>query len=90
MWGDLDELVQVMKDDSGISRLAIGSAVSLTVGYVLWTVRAGYFITTLIAQVPAWRVVDPLPILTSLDGEDDADGESLQSIIQAEWQAQDE
>ncbi len=89
MWGDLDELVQVLQEDGGVNRLAIGSAVGittgLTVGYVLWTVRAGYVLTTLIAQVPAWRVVDPLPILTSLDGQSEGDGESLQTIIQTSW-----
>ncbi len=87
MWGDLDELAEAIKGDSSIHRLAFGSAVGittgLTVGYVLWTVRAGYVLTTLIAQVPAWRVVDPLPILDSLDGQSEiGDEESLQTIIQ--------
>ena len=63
---------------------AVGLTTGLTVGYVLWTVRAGYLLTGLIAQVPAWRFVDPLPILNSLDNErGPGDGESLASIVQS-------
>ena len=56
----------------------------LTVGYVFWTVRAGYLLTGLIAQAPAWRFVDPLPILNSLNGDvGPTDAESLASIAEA-------
>jgi hypothetical protein len=85
MYGDLDDLSDLLDDEDVFHRLMIGSAVGLTgltVGYVFWTVRAGYLLTGLIAQVPAWRFVDPLPILNSLDaGAAIADGESLESII---------
>lgn len=63
---------------------AVGLTTGLTVGYVFWTVRAGYLLTGLIAQMPAWRFVDPLPILNSLGGDmGPTDGESLESIVQA-------
>lgn len=86
-----DELTDVsaeLSESDYLHRWMVGSAVGLTtgltVGYVLWTVRAGYLLTSLIAQVPAWRFVDPLPILNSLDGDQGpGDGESLASIVQA-------
>jgi hypothetical protein len=81
--------IEVLLDDQGLwHRWMIGSAVGvttgLTVGYVLWTIRAGYLLTSLIAQMPTWRFIDPLPILNSFDREALAgDGESLSSIAQA-------
>jgi hypothetical protein len=88
VYGDLDELNIVLEEDDALHRLmvnsAFGVATSLTVGYVFWTVRAGYLLTSLIAQMPAWRLVDPLPILNSLDSDAlNTDGESLESIVQS-------
>ena len=85
---DLDDLSRLLNDDGLMQRLMIGSAVGLTtgltVGYVLWTIRAGYLLTGLIAQMPAWKFVDPLFVLNSLDGNiATSDGESLESIVQA-------
>ena len=84
----LDQLDTLLDDEGLFQRLVDNSALtlatSLTVGYVLWTVRAGYLLTGLIAQMPAWRFVDPLPILSSLDGAMNVmDGESLESIVQS-------
>jgi len=62
----------------------VGLTTGLTVGYVFWTVRAGYLLTSLIAQMPAWRFVDPLPILNSFDENgSNHDGESLESIAES-------
>jgi hypothetical protein len=81
--------IEVLLDDQGLwHRWMVGSAVGvttgLTVGYVLWTIRAGYLLTSLIAQMPTWRFIDPLPILNSFDRDAlAADGESLSSIAQS-------
>ncbi len=88
LWGNSESLNDLLKDDGVLDRLidvsAISLATGLTVGYVFWTVRAGYLLTSLLAQMPAWRLVDPLPILSSLDGNAmNHDGESLQSIVQS-------
>ena len=69
--------------------MVMGAAVTvsstLTVGYVLWMIRGGVLIGSLLAQMPAWKFVDPLPILEHLDQHlDDADDqESLESIIES-------
>jgi hypothetical protein len=39
------------------------TGVSLSVGVVTWALRAGGIISSLLASLPAWRYVDPLPIL---------------------------
>ena len=85
---ELAGMESILEDSGLFHRWMVGSAVGLTtgltVGYVFWTVRAGYLLTGLIAQMPAWRFVDPLPILNSLSGDaGPSDGESLESILQA-------
>ncbi len=54
---------------------------SLTVGYVVWMLRGGLLITSLLAQVPAWSIVDPLAVLDSLDKSDE-DDESIGSLVE--------
>jgi hypothetical protein len=54
---------------------------SLTVGYVVWMLRGGMLITSLLAQMPAWRIIDPLVVLDSLDKGTD-DDESLGSLVE--------
>ena len=54
---------------------------TLTVGYVVWMLRGGLLITSLLAQMPAWRIIDPLVVLDSLD-QSDGDDESLGSLVE--------
>jgi hypothetical protein len=62
------------------SSIAIGAGVSI--GYVLWLLRGGVLLASLMSSLPAWRFVDPLPVLARLGGgEDEEDGESLESIV---------
>lgn len=54
----------------------------LSVGYVIWTLRSGILLTSLLSSLPAWRFIDPLPILSgsvSADGEEDE--ETLESLV---------
>jgi len=50
-----------------MQRIVIGSSTavagSLSVGYVIWLVRGGVLLSSLLSSLPAWRVLDPLPIL---------------------------
>ena len=41
---------------------AVGG-ILISAGFVSWAIRAGGLLTTLLMSVPAWRNVDPLPIL---------------------------
>jgi len=60
---------------------ALFSSVGMSAGYILWSLRGGYMIASLLSAMPAWTLVDPLPVLEYLDREDDSDNESLQSIL---------
>ncbi len=55
----------------------------LSVGYVIWLLRGGVLLASSIASLPAWRLIDPLPVLDSLNkNESDRDAESLQSMVE--------
>ena len=41
------------------------SAIAVTAGYILWTIRGGVLMATMMSSLPTWRFVDPLPILDS-------------------------
>ena len=84
--GLFESLDTVGRDVSGPERaeVLVGSAAatvggSFTVGYVLWTLRSGLLVSGLLAQMPAWKLIDPLVVLDGLTGDDD--GESLESMI---------
>jgi hypothetical protein len=77
--GDLRELTQMRQVMVGTALTATGG---LTVGYVLWMVRGGLLLSSLIAQLPAWKLVDPLTVLDSVQDEEDEDDESLETIVE--------
>jgi hypothetical protein len=54
--------------------------------YFVWAIRAGSILSSLLSSMPAWKLVDPLPILEQGSGagddEDEDDNESLQSMVE--------
>jgi hypothetical protein len=67
LWHQFDTLNQDLRQQGNlqtgvITGITLGTLALSTV-YVLWTLRAGYFLTVLLAATPAWRLVDVLPIL---------------------------
>jgi hypothetical protein len=87
LWRDLDALQDAMTLDSDLPSVVVGSIVTsslgVSLGYVLWVLRSGYLLSSLLASMPAWRFVDPLPVLDYLedDDEQDQDDESLETLI---------
>jgi len=79
---ELDQLRRLMQADDGIAgaRIATANVVlggGLSVGYVLWLLRSGLLLSTLVSTLPAWAVVDPLPVLArGRTDEDDAGTDS--------------
>ncbi len=57
--------------DPGVSvrEIVLGTttvvSTALSVGYVVWLIRGGTLFASMVASLPAWTLVDPLPILTS-------------------------
>ena len=83
---DLQQMREQIESPTQIQFYTAASAVtatsSLSVGYVVWAIRGGWLASSLLAQMPAWQLVDPLVVLSSLDetagGGDD---ESLQDML---------
>jgi hypothetical protein len=77
---DLD--LQIRLDES-VLLSAIGLATGLSVGYVLWLTQGGLLLASLISSMPAWRLIDPLPILAGRRARHESDeDDSLDSLIQ--------
>ena len=52
------------------------AGLALTAGGVWWVLRVGSLIGSALVSAPAWRHIDPLPVLGGHDREDDVDWES--------------
>ena len=80
----LSELAESMSFETGFHDWQIGGAIAasagISVGYVLWTIRGGYLLASVLSSMPAWSTFDPLPILDQLEGKTD-EGESLEGMI---------
>jgi hypothetical protein len=74
------DLSQSFKSDTLIVGSTLAVTSGLSVGYVIWMIRGGLIMTSLLAQVPAWQDIDPLTVLDSR-GRGEEDGESLQSLV---------
>jgi len=65
------------------------STTLLSVGYVIWCLRGGSLVATLLTTLPLWKWLDPLPVLDHYDeegkrrqGQADEDEERLRSMME--------
>jgi hypothetical protein len=76
--GDWEELVVETTTVAGTT---------LTVGYIVWLLRSGSIVVGLVSSLPAWTMMDPLPVLESglvgLADAEESDDDSLQGILKA-------
>lgn len=84
----LNQLSHDLELSFGVPRVAAAGLVAatstFTVGYVAWAFRAGYLMASMLTVVPTWQTIDPLPILSYIDDEDEDTAErqeSLESLI---------
>jgi hypothetical protein len=95
LWNQLDKMQEKMASERKLHIIA-GTASLVSVGmsvmYFLWAVRAGSVLSSLLSSMPAWKLVDPLPILDQfagkrrmkIDGSGDdmtEDDETLESMV---------
>ena len=86
--GESGELIQ-WENNFSTHQLMIGStaivSTSLTVGYVIWLLRGGALLASLVSSIPAWCSFDPLPIVETFEDartdERHRRTESLSSIV---------
>ena len=86
MVNSLDAVKKEMAGDNQLNRVYLGSAIvssiGLSVGYVVWLIRGGLLLSSLLSSLPAWQILDPLPILARKKDDDHSeDDESLESIL---------
>jgi parallel beta-helix repeat protein/VCBS repeat-containing protein len=84
---ELDKLRRHQEQEATVETRVAGSvfavSTSLSVGYVLWLLRGGVLLTSLLSSLPAWRIIDPLPVLSRMGGSDeDEDDDSLEELVE--------
>lgn len=87
MWNQFDSLGDDLDSSMKFQTLAIGSAgvmtSGLTIGYVVWILRGGVLLSSILAQMPAWQLIDPMVILNHIDDEEADENDSLESILES-------
>ncbi len=83
----LNELRDEVGHEELFQQAVIGSTVvvssSLSVGYVLWLVRGGVLLSSMLSSLPAWQFIDPLPVLGFADDDDDeTHDDSLEEMVE--------
>ena len=85
LWRDLDEFQETLASDFQFSTVTIGSVgmvvSGFTVGYVLWVVRSGLLLSSVVASLPAWTMFDPMVIVSDNVPRDEGEEESLEDIV---------
>ncbi len=69
LWEQLDAFRNEVAWDTGYyavgAAAATGTFAVLSAGYAAWTVRGGYLLSSVLTALPAWRLMDPLPVLAT-------------------------
>lgn len=80
----IDTIERQVQETSRPASLTIGASVTatttMTVGYVIWGIRGGILLSSVMANLPMWRLMDPMAILSASDSLTE-DEESLQEIV---------
>ncbi|TWT84883.1 PilZ domain protein [Planctomycetes bacterium CA13] len=67
LFDHLNSVIDDIQNQETSFELVAGTAVvtsgAFSVGFVLWAARASYFATMLSTSLPAWAVIDPVPVL---------------------------
>jgi hypothetical protein len=77
----LDRLRQGVRENlelqQSVSISVAGVSLGLSLVYLLWLVRGGVLMGSYLSALPAWRLLDPLPVLARPDEEAEEDEEEL-------------
>jgi CSLREA domain-containing protein len=77
-----DDANKMIKFDAKVVASTTAVSAGISIGYVIWLVRGGALLSSLLASLPAWQLMDPLPVLGSMGGGDsNDDDESLDEMI---------
>ena len=58
-----------MLEQSEARRTTIASSIvvsgGVSIGYVVWLVRGGVLMSSMLSALPAWQMIDPMPVLAA-------------------------
>ena len=81
----LDDFKEEAESEVHYYKTVVGSAIAvstgLSVGYVVWLIRGGMLLSSVLFSMPAWQIADPLPLLAHSRDDDEDDEETLETII---------
>jgi hypothetical protein len=78
-----EEVNQGIKLEQAVVTSTVAVSTGVSIGYVIWLLRGGVLISSLLASVPAWRSFDPLPILATASGKDkEGEDDSLENLLE--------
>ncbi len=92
LWRELDDFHESVAAPLRFRDVAVGSvgavASGFTVGYVIWVLRSGLLLSSVLSLMPAWTLFDPLAVAWTEGDEDDVpeSDESLEELIESESQ----
>jgi hypothetical protein len=77
----LDHLRRQVRDDlkleQSVTVSVAGVSLGLSLVYVLWLIRGGVLMGSYLSALPAWRILDPLPVLPRPEEETEEEDEDL-------------
>ncbi len=83
--GAFQALRNEVRHDTVIDTAFVGTTFALasgiSIGYVVWLIRGGVLLSSFVTSLPAWNLVDPLPVLAAMKTSGGNDDESLESLI---------
>jgi hypothetical protein len=84
-WVDeLDRMREQVDNSIKLESVMVGSSVAvsgtLSVGYVIWLLRGGLLMSSLLSSLPAWTTIDPLPVLGRSDQDEDQAGDEADPL----------
>ena len=95
LWNQLDtqrdHIESQIHGDLIIVGTAGAAASGFTVGFIAWALRAGFLASGLLAQLPAWKAMDPTLIMQGFEGLTDRnnldqDSETLEELMDRQSQ----
>lgn len=82
--GELDRLRETVRQDLQLDKSITLSVAGVSLGvsllYVLWLIRGGVLMGSYLSALPAWRILDPLPVLSRVDEDFEEDDEALDAV----------
>jgi hypothetical protein len=59
------QLDGLLEERHAVLASSIALTGGLSIGYIVWLVRGGVLVTSMLSALPAWQMVDPLPVLAA-------------------------